>query len=126
MKNLLSSLILLVAAAIMLPSCQKDMQQSGIPQKITIDTTLQAGLDYELNLAPYGDEDNIATIIQQANHFSISQLENLSDVFNPIYHYVAQEKITGIEQVVISISKHPDSRRCNKGSTIITINFTIK
>jgi hypothetical protein len=125
MKNILSLAILLLFAFTMMPSCRKDVQSHCI-KEINIDTTLQAGSDYELDLIHYGDDDNIATIIKQASHFSISQLENLSDVFNPIYHYVSEEKATGSDQVVLAISKHPDVARGNRDSTIITINFTLK
>lgn len=107
-------------------SCRKDIQQSEIIKEITIDTTIQSGTDYKLNLAPYGDDDNIATIIQQANHYTLSQLEDISDVFNPVYHYVSDPKSTGSEQVVLAISKNPAMEKCNKDSTIITINFTIQ
>jgi hypothetical protein len=126
MKKYLAIAVLSLSAFVMLQSCRKEMNQSEIIKEITIDTTLLAGSDYDLNLAPYGDDDNIATIIQQANHFSISQLEELSDVFNPVYHYASQEKVSGTDQVVLAISKNPNNSRCNKDSTIITINFTFR
>ncbi len=111
---------------ILLQSCTKESAHNSILKEVTIDATILAGTDYELSLAPFGDDDNIATIIQQARHFSVSQLENLSDVFNPVYYYVPNSKITGMDKVVLAISKNPDCKRFNRDSTIITINFTIK
>lgn len=110
----------------LLPSCQKEIQQSERIREITIDTTVQSGGDYELHLSVFGDDDDFATIIQQGNNYSVSQLEDLSDIFAPVYHYVPKAKATGTDQVVLAISKFPGSKRCNRDSTIITINFTIK
>lgn len=110
----------------LMQSCTKEVHQSENIKEITIDTTIRAGTDFDLSLAPYGDDDNIADIIQQAHHYSVSQIEELSDVFNPVYHYVADVKSSGPDQVVIAISKDPDCKRPNKDSTIITINFIIK
>lgn len=124
-KYLLNPAVIL-SLFILLQSCRKDSAHSPIIKEVTIDATILAGTDYELSLAPFGDDDNIATILQQARYFSVSQLENLSDVFNPIYHYVPDSKITGMDKVVLAISKNPDCKRFNKDSTIITIHFTIK
>lgn len=126
MKKHLLTAVLLLSGVVIMQSCRKDVQRSEIIKEITINNTIVAGEDYELSLAQFGDDDNIATIIQQANHAAISQLENLSDVFNPVYHYASKEKITGTDQVVLAISKNPESKRCNKDSTIITINFTFQ
>ena len=117
--------VMLLILLIMFHSCRKDVQENGVITKISIDTTITAGSDYELSLIPYGDDDDIATIIQQATNFSISQLEDLSDVFNPVYHYVPA-KINGTDKVVLAINKHPDITQSNRDSTIITIHFTIK
>lgn len=111
---------------VLMQSCTKEIHQSENIKEITIDTTLRAGTDFNLSLAPYGDDDNVADIIQQANHYSLSRLEDLSDVFNPVYHYVSDVKSSGPDRVVIAISKNPDCKRANKDSTIITINFIIK
>lgn len=126
MKKIVPVAVFFIFLFVVMQSCKKDVQKNEITTQIRIDTTIVAGTDYQLSLAPYGDDDEIATITQQANDFSISQLENVTDVFNPVYHYVAPSKNSGTEQVVLAITQNPDSRRCNKDSTIITINFTIK
>jgi len=123
-KNLLGSTLLLVLF-VMMQSCQKEIQ-SEIIKEVTIDTTITAGSDYLLNLAPYGDEGNIATILDKGNNSSVSELENETDMFTTVYHYKADSKIQGADRVVLSISQNPQGRQCSKDSTIIYINFTIK
>ncbi len=124
-KNLLPFFYAICLFALM-QSCTKEVHQGENIKEITIDTTIRAGADFNLSLAPYGDDDNIADIIQQAHHYSVSRLEDLSDTFNPIYHYVADVKSSGPDQVVLAISKNPGCKRSNRDSTIITINFIIK
>ena len=127
MRKLIYIIAFFLFLFVTMQSCSKNVDESEIIMKVTIDTTIKAGTEYELSLISYGDDDDdIATIIQQAAHSSISQLENLSDVFNPVYHYASSEKTTGTDRVVLAISKNPDIRKCNRDSTIITINFTIQ
>ena len=127
MKKLLLTLSFLLILIIAMQSCVKEVHQSEVIKEITIDTTIQANADYLLNLAPYGKDDDVATILQKGNNFSISQLENENDMFTSVYHYAPASKTTGTDQVVLAISQNPDGRNtCSKDSTIITINFTIK
>jgi hypothetical protein len=126
MKRLLLTAVILAAVFTGLQSCRKDVVQSENIREITIDTTLSAGTGYELQLAPLGDDDDVVDIIQQAQHFSVSRIENLTDVFNPVYHYETGDNIPGTEQVVLAISKNPASKHYNRDSTIVYINFLIK
>lgn len=127
MKKILFTLSFFLILVVSMQSCMKEVHQSEIIKEITIDTTIQTGIDFLLNLAPYGEDDDVATILQKGNNFSISQLENINDMFTSVYHYAAALKNSGTDQVVLSISQNPDGRRASsKDSTIITINFTIK
>ncbi len=126
MKKFLLGSTLLLALFMMMQSCQKEIQSEKI-KEITIDTTVTAGSDYLLYLAPYGDEGNIATILDKGNNSSVSELENETDMFTTVYHYKTDPKTQGADQVVLSISQNPQGRQaCSKDSTIIYINFTIK
>ncbi len=126
MKKYLLSTFSALALLCVLPSCQKESVQSELIREITIDTTLAAGSDYFLSLAPFGDDDHIVDIIQQASKFSVSQIENLTDVFNPIYHYASDAKSVGADRVVLAISKNPTCRKYNRDSTFVYINFQIR
>ncbi|MBV9987090.1 MAG: hypothetical protein JO301_05390 [Chitinophagaceae bacterium] len=126
MKRVLLAAFVLAAALFVFSSCRKEVIQSENIREIIIDTTLSAGTDYQLQLAPLGDDDNIVDIIQQAQHFSVSRIENLTDVFNPVYHYVPGENASGPEQVVLAVSKNPTSKNYNHDSTIVYLNFLIK
>gem|GEM_PF-1111454 len=127
MKNFLLTISLSLIVLLGMQSCQKEVPQSEVIKEITIDTTILAGSDYLLNLAPYGNEDAIATILEKGNHFSISELENETDMFSSVYHYASSLKNSGADKVVLSISENPEGKtNCSKDSTIIYINFTIK
>ncbi len=126
-KNLLT-----IAASILLlfimQSCQKEVHQSEKIKEITIDTTLSVGSIYTLNLAPLGEDDDEANIIQQGSNYSISELTNESDMFTTVYQYMPAAKSSGTtDRVVLAISENPEGRpACSKDSTIIYLNFTIK
>jgi len=127
MKKFLLSSSFLLMLVIAMQSCIKEVHQSEAIKEITIDTTIQVNSDYVLNLAPFGKDDDVATILQKGNNFSISQLENVNDMFTSVYHYVPASKATGTDQVVLSISQNPlIHNACSKDSTIIYINFIIK
>lgn len=127
MKKFLLTSSLLLISVVAMQSCMKEVHQSEVIKLLTIDTTIQAGSNYLLNLAPFGSDDDIATILEKGNHFSISQLENIDDMFTSVYHYAAPSKTSGTDQVVLAISQNPEGRQaCSKDSTIITIHFTIK
>jgi hypothetical protein len=110
-----------------LPSCQKEIPNSETIKELTIDTTIHAGADFMLNLAPYGDEGDKADIIDQSAQSTISRLENETDMFNTVYHYKPAGKFTGRDSVTISITQNPSGRTlCSKDSTIIYVKFTIQ
>lgn len=127
MKKALLTISLSLFVLLIMQSCQKEVHQSEVIKEITIDTTLAAGSTYQLNLAPYGTEDDIATIIQQGTNYSESELENETDMFTTVYQYKASDKAQGKDKVVLAISANPTGRiATSKDSTIIYLNFTIK
>jgi len=127
MKKFLLAISFSLVVLVGMQSCQKEVPQSEVIKEITIDTTIQAGSDYFLNLAPYGNEDDIATILEKGNNFSISELEDETDMFTSVYHYASSLKSPGADKVVLSISENPEGKtNYSKDSTIIYINLTIK
>jgi hypothetical protein len=116
---------ILFALLVMMQSCQKDLPQSEMIKEITIDTAITMGTDFYFDLAPYGDEDKIANILEKGNIFSISRLEEETDMLTALYHYRSDTK--GSDHVVLSISQNPTGRTMvSKDSTIIYINVTVK
>lgn len=116
--------LFLIAAAIfiLLQSCQKEVIQKEIVKEVTIDTTLTAGTHYFLKLASYGDEGDVANIIETPSFASASSMENETDMFTSVYHYVPSQNAVGkTDHVTISVS-----RAACKDSTVIYLNFSIK
>jgi len=127
MKKFILAPALVLAILITMQSCQKDVQQhTEMVKEFTIDTTITADTNYTLNLAKYGDEGDVATIIEPAIHASISQIDNQTDMFTSVYHYTPAPKTTGNDEVTISIKHYNGNQVCGKDSTIIYINLTIK
>lgn len=109
-----------------LSACHKEVATERI-KEITIDTTIAAGSAYYLNLAPMGEEDDMASILDKGSLSSVSALENVSDVFTPVYHYSSSESASGTDHVVLAISQNPAGRAMvSKDSTIVYINLTLK
>ncbi|MDQ2752038.1 MAG: hypothetical protein M3R72_03350 [Bacteroidota bacterium] len=117
-------------ASVALISCYKDAGHGYRDSRnIIIDTTLASGMQYQLNLASYGDADDSAAIRTQATNFATSEIANAGFGFAPIYHFsaAANAKTSLSEQVVITVTEgahgqpHP-----HNDSTIITINFKIQ
>ena len=112
---------------LLMQSCKKNHER--FLKQYVIDTTLAAGVEYQLNLKSYGDDDDVATIIKQGANFKTSEIINTSGTFTPVYHYSASPKGGLTDQVVLSIKEGHFRNNCNRGnqdSTTITINFTGK
>ena len=127
MKKRLFFISFCVSLVLILQSCKKEVYQSELIKEITIDTTIMAGTDYHLNLAALGNEEDIATILEKGNYFSISQLENIDEMFTSVYHYISNKNAVGVDHVVLSISQNPEGKnKISKDSTIIYINFSFQ
>ena len=112
---------------LLLQSCKKDHEP--LLKQYVINTTLSSGVEYQLNLKSYGDEDDVATIIKQGANFNTSEIINNSGAFAPVYHYSASPKGGLNDQVILSIKEGNSRNNCNRGNedlTTITINFTVK
>jgi hypothetical protein len=122
MKKIITGVAILLIAFVMLPSCQKEVVQKEVVKEITIDTTISAGANYYLELAPYGDEGDAAHIIETPSFASTSVFENETDMFTYIYHYTAASDAAGrTDHVTIAVS-----RTACADSTIIYLNLSIK
>lgn len=96
--------------------------QKEIVKEVTIDTALTAGTHYFLQLSSYGDEGDYANIIEKPAYASTSKMENETDMFTSVYHYVAAADAVGkTDHVTISVS-----RTACKDSTFIYLNLSIK
>lgn len=127
MKKLLLSISFSLFALILMQSCQKETNSLARAKQITIDTTIAAGSDYLLSLAPYGYDDDIATILQQGNNYEESTLEDESDLFTTVYHYTSSDTAKGTNQVIISIKANPlGGQVYSNDSTLVYINLTLK
>jgi hypothetical protein len=123
MKTILRSTIFLLALFVLMQSCQKEALHREFIKDLTIDTTIAAGAHYYLDLTPYGDEGDMATVANPGNYFSVSRLEDVTDMFTYIYHYSpANNSFDTKDHVTISIKRYSPEQ----DSTVIHINFTIK
>jgi hypothetical protein len=123
MKTILRSTIFLLALFILMQSCQKELVHREFVKQLTIDTTIAAGTHYYLDLTPYGDEGDEATVTVPGNYFSVSRLEDVTDMFTYIYHYSPADKLSDTkDRVTIFIKRYSPEQ----DSTVIHINFTIK
>ena len=109
-------------------SFKKDHE--GVAKQVVIDTTLASGIQYQLNLQPYGGADDVAAITKQAASFTTSEIVNTSTgIFAPVNHYATAAKSILTDQVVIVVKE--GSRGGNRGSkncghsTTIAINFKV-
>lgn len=120
--------VLSCLAAVFFFSCKKQ-HQDILGRTVTIDTTLASGTMYSLNLAQYGDADDIATIRQQASSFTTSEIVNAATGFAPVYNFsaVGDNKSAINEQVILAITEGGrNGNRHGCDSTLITINFKVQ
>jgi hypothetical protein len=129
-KHMRKFYLLAIAGALTgLVACKK--QSEHATTHVTIDTTLAAGASLQLNLQPYGDQDDVASILQQASNATTSEIVNAPNGFAPVYHYVssANAKSSVSDQVTLAVTEgHSTNRRCGHAgdSTIIVVNFQVK
>jgi hypothetical protein len=123
MKTILRSTLFLLTLFALMQSCQKEALHREFVKELIIDTTIAAGTHYYLDLTPYGDEGDLATVTVPGNYFSVSRLEDVTDMFTYIYHYSPVNNSSDTkDRVTISIKRYSPEQ----DSTVIHINFTIK
>ena len=126
MKNSLHFLLVAAFCLFGFASCKKEGH--GENKSVTLNVTVNAGDTYKLDLSPYGDEDDIASIAKQATDYNISAIS--TDVYSRKYVYTfsraggSKAAATGTDQVVLKINE-PEGRCRNHDETNITINFTV-
>ena len=72
MKNGLQFLVLAAFCLFGFASCKKEGH--GENKSVTLNVTVNAGDTYKLDLSPYGDEDDVASIAKQAADYNISAI----------------------------------------------------
>ena len=95
-------------------------------KQVVIDTSIASGVQYTLNLRPYG---NTATITKQASSYATSEIIINARLSTLLYQYSSLAKVAATDQVILGVSSGSRrSNNCNNNSdsTIITINFTVK
>ena len=127
MKKLFCASLLAIIGLFFLTACQKEVIQSEVIKEIVLDTTIEAGSVFQLNLAPVYSSTKTASIIEQATGFKISEIDFAEDQANPVYHYSSNLPSGGTDKVTIAIANLPtNTGTVSKDSTIIYVNFTIK
>jgi hypothetical protein len=109
----------------MLLSCKKE--RHGENKFVTLNVSVNAGDTYRLDLSPYGDADDLATITKQAVTYLTSEIsKGAADNFIYSFAKAGSPKMggNGTELVVLKITE-PEGRCRNHDETTVTINFTI-
>lgn len=123
MKKLLPLSAVFILSLCLLQSCMKERHET---KYITLNENLASGATYALDLGPYLDHDDAATISRQAQHFNTSQVDNAGG--KNTYHFSIDTKFQNTESVELSIAEDHNGRGdCgHRAETVITINFTIQ
>lgn len=119
--------IITILPVSLLLSCKKDDHFHDGNKTIILNVAVNAGETYQLNLAQYGDADDLAVIIKQASTYSESALD-LTTPGNYLYRFLRTGTTktggNGTDQVVLKIYER-ENRCRHHDETNITINFTI-
>lgn len=124
MKKYIFLLTFLLGSMLLLQSCKKEHKDT---KYVTLNETVQAGQTYSLDLATYGDADDVPSITTQADHYFVSEINKDASAAKNVYHFSADSKFTTPEKVVITLAENHGGRGdCKHDDTVITINFTMK
>lgn len=125
MKKLFVPVLVAAFVSVLLLSCSKHNNSHG-NKYVTIDTAVVAGAEYELSLQPYGDDDDVATILTQATEYSKSEIVPSASGFTPIYHFVDSLASHSAQNVVLAITEGSSRCRHANDTTFVAINFTFQ
>ncbi len=127
MKKPILCTLLCLSATFFLLSCTKEVAQSEVIKEIILDTTIRQGTAFHLDLSTVWNATKKVTIIEQATHFTISEIEPQEGNTSPSYLYTSSLQSGGTDRVTIAISDLDDGKRTvSKDSTIIYVNFTVR
>ena len=122
MKKIFQFFLLFIVINIV--SCKKE--HTDQIKNVALNITIQTGTTYTLDLSQYGDDDDLAEIVTQANSFTKSEISQTK--MPSIYTFLkdGNPKAGGNsnEVVVLKVSE-PTRRNCSH-ETKITINFTVQ
>lgn len=113
---------ILFGMTLLCQSCKKDSVDKPATQ--TINQTLKANQSYEFDLGSFGDEEG-ATIVKQATHFSVSSLDGANNLGKIIYKYVPEANFVGTDEVEILSARGSDGASANDKLVVTIIKFTI-
>src|SRR4051812_23010524 len=102
-----------LVALTVLVSCSKEWDHRDFhptynnSHSVTIDATIASGAEYQLNLQPYADANDIAAIKTQAVNYTTSEIVYTGTGLSPVYHFsaVTNNKLPLSEKVVIAITE---------------------
>ena len=133
----------LVASTVLVSCCKEGEHPNYHPGNynshlVTIEASIASGAEYQLNLQPYADGNDVAAIKTQAVNYTSSEIVNTGTGSSPVYHFsaVTNNKLPFSEKVVIAITgrnNNSNNGGCNSnndytsnGYTLITINIKIQ
>lgn len=125
MKKFVCSLALIAGISLLFVSCRKEGPGRDDIRNVTLDISLAAGQTYTLDLSQYGDEDDIASITQQATVYDLSRIDLTGGKYIYSFLKTLPSKIgaTDTETVMLKVAEPAGHRHCEE--TDITIHFTI-
>jgi hypothetical protein len=123
-KNL-KLLVILFAGTGLFSSCEK-MGHKDENKRVKLNITVNAGTAYQLDLSPYGDEDDIAAITTQAVKYQTSEItKNAAGKYTYTFLRAGSPKAGGNGTDLVALKVSEPQGRCNNHATEITINLTI-
>ena len=124
MKKYIFLLTFLLGSMMLLQSCKKEHKET---KYVTLNETLQSGQIYSLDLATYGDADDVPSITTQADNYFVSEINKDASTAKNIYHFSGDNKFATPQKVIITLAENHGGRgNCKSDDTVITINFTVK
>ena len=114
-------LLLLISIAILM-SCN-DTDDNAIGLFIRVDETISNTDIFTYDLGSFGDEEE-ASIITQAEHFEISELDRDADL-SITFTYKPQENYVGTDFIEIRTGRGSDGASENTEITNVQISLTI-
>ena len=113
----------LVASTVLVSCCKEGEHPNYHPSNynshlVTIDATIASGAEYQLNLQPYADGNDVAAIKTQAVNYTTSEIVNTGTGTSLVYHFsaVTTNKLPLSEKVVIAVTKKNNGGGCNSES----------
>jgi len=102
MKNTLSLLAFALATVLLLPACKK---AETAPITKTINVSLHKNQSYTYSMPAQGDADDVMSITQQAQHYSVSTITYTDNKTATPFNYTPALDYVGTDEVHVSITE---------------------